>query len=76
MITQKKICIYFSILIIFIACEPDGEYKDYYKEGNVKLIKNFLDGKLHGKVIRYYENGNVKSIRKYRNGQLEGFSKT
>lgn len=36
-----------------------GNCKDYYPSGQLKLDKNFVDGKVHGKMISYHDNGQI-----------------
>jgi MORN repeat variant len=36
-----------------------GKCEEYHPDGSVKLEKNFVDGKVHGKMISYHENGQI-----------------
>ena len=35
----------------------NGEEKEYYENGKLKFVGNYLNGKRHGKGKEYYENG-------------------
>ena len=53
----------------------NGEFKAYYKSGNVLSEGNFVDGKREGKATVYYENGNVNYEGFYKNGRECGIWK-
>lgn len=36
-----------------------GKCEEYYPDGSLKLEKNFVEGKVHGKMISYHDNGQV-----------------
>lgn len=38
----------------------DGEVTYYYKDGSVRQVVSYSDGKLNGDCTDYYENGNIK----------------
>ena len=42
-----------------------GICEEFYPNGEVKITKNFLDGKLHGKFITYYENGQIHEEKQF-----------
>jgi antitoxin component YwqK of YwqJK toxin-antitoxin module len=42
-----------------------GKCEDFYPDGQLKESKNFIDGKLHGKVLSYHKNGKVKEEKEY-----------
>jgi len=50
------------------------------KTGKIKLIKNYLNGLLHGEYIYYWDNGNIRFRGRYEHSQRVGiwrsFSKT
>ncbi len=46
----------------------------YYKNGNLKAIKNYTGGKLDGWLRNYYETGIIKSEIHVKNGVLDGIS--
>jgi len=49
-----------------------GEIKWYYSNGELSIIKNYLDEKLNGKQIYFYNNGNKESETNYIKGTKEG----
>lgn len=66
-------------VVVFSQDKPKLENLDdevtatyYYKNGNVKQVGNFVDGKLEGKWISYSEDGNVQVIALYRDGKKQG----
>lgn len=42
-----------------------GKCEDFYPDGQKKTEKNFLEGKLHGKVITWYKNGQVHEEKQF-----------
>jgi antitoxin component YwqK of YwqJK toxin-antitoxin module len=52
--------------------EKDGEYKGYYKDGNIFIQKSFINGILNGECIKYYPNGKIFIQKSYINGNLNG----
>ena len=50
----------------------EGEYKEWYENGNLKIIKNYKDGKLNGVVTLYYPNGNLKVTGKFKENYKNG----
>jgi antitoxin component YwqK of YwqJK toxin-antitoxin module len=42
-----------------------GKCEEFYPDGQLKESKNFVDGKLHGKVFSYHKNGKVKEEKEY-----------
>ncbi len=47
-----------------------GEFRYYYKNGNVRAYYNYRDGKMHGTSILYYENGNPEIRQKFDSGKM------
>jgi hypothetical protein len=47
-----------------------GEFRYYYKNGNVRAYYNYKDGKMHGTSVLYYENGNPEIKQKFDNGKM------
>lgn len=45
--------------------EPQNEYVDYYKNGNIRIKANFKDGLRNGVMRRYHENGSIYQIIGY-----------
>lgn len=52
-----------------------GEYRQYYMNGNINYIQNFVDGKLNGKYIVYDKNGLIISEENYLNDKHHGINK-
>ncbi len=50
----------------------DGVYKEYYRNGNLKLAINLKDGKLSGLNEVYMKDGHLIATRNYLNGQPHG----
>jgi antitoxin component YwqK of YwqJK toxin-antitoxin module len=44
----------------------------YYKNGNIKQVGDYVDGKLEGKWISYSEDGTITAIAQYREGKKHG----
>lgn len=42
-----------------------GKCEEFYPDGTVKISKNLVEGKLHGKVITYYDNGQVHDEKEF-----------
>ena len=47
-----------------------GEFRYYYKNGNLRALYNFSGGSMNGESILYFENGQQEVKRKYKQGQL------
>jgi antitoxin component YwqK of YwqJK toxin-antitoxin module len=52
----------------------DGQCTFYYKNGNVKMISDYQEGKLDGQTILFDESGKKKEFWSYENGVLESIS--
>ncbi len=52
--------------------QREGEFTEYYANGQVAESGFVLDGRLDGEHKRFYENGRLKSITRYRDGELNG----
>jgi antitoxin component YwqK of YwqJK toxin-antitoxin module len=50
----------------------DGVCKVYYSDGSVKSVRNYVDGKPHGKFIDYNSKGVVEHETNYRDGKQDG----
>lgn len=46
----------------------EGEYKEFYPNGNIKKIAFFKNGELDGDAIEYYNNGQISSKIHYIHG--------
>jgi antitoxin component YwqK of YwqJK toxin-antitoxin module len=44
----------------------------YYRNGSLRLEKNYKDGELDGKYILYYKNGQIYEERNYKDGKEDG----
>ena len=42
-----------------------GYCEEFYLDGKLKMTKNFVDGKLHGKMILYYDNGQIEEEKQF-----------
>lgn len=56
--------------------KPDGSYKEFYENGNLKVEGNFKEGKQHGSYKKYYSNGEIHIKGSYKDGELDGVRKT
>jgi pimeloyl-ACP methyl ester carboxylesterase len=50
----------------------EGEFKVWYKNGQIESRSNFLNGLRHGLIEYWYSNGQRESIENYINGQEHG----
>lgn len=48
----------------------NGEYKEFYPTGELKVEMNLKDGKPEGSYIVYFANGKPNEVRAYRNGEF------
>lgn len=42
-----------------------GNCKEFWPDGTLKLDKNFVEGKVHGKMISYHENGQIHEDQEF-----------
>ena len=49
-----------------------GEYIEYFRNGNISSIRNFDKGVLNGEVLVYYENESIRTKTNYNLNELEG----
>lgn len=42
-----------------------GTCEEFYPDGTLKITKNLVDGKLHGKQFTYYENGRPHTEKEF-----------
>ena len=47
-----------------------GEFRYYYRNGNLRAIYFYKNGKFDGYAKRFYENGNQQAVEFYRSGVL------
>lgn len=50
----------------------DGDFKTYYKNGQLELLENYENGQLNGTRKIWYPNGQMMTIANYKNGELNG----
>ena len=50
-----------------------GVTKTYYENGKPKIVCNFKDNELNGKLTMYYESGKKKYVADYKDGKLNGY---
>lgn len=43
----------------------EGEVKDYYENGKIKIVSNYSEGYLHGETTYYNEDGSVSKVEVY-----------
>ncbi len=44
----------------------------WYRDGTLKQVKYWIDGKKHGELFRYYQNGQINDHFNYKNGVKHG----
>ena len=49
-----------------------GKCLEYYESGEVSLEKNFVDGKMHGNMLRFRKNGIRKSLVEFKLNFIDG----
>ena len=57
----------------------NGEYKELYSDGKVKLITNYKNGDVDGAYTYFYPNGSIKVLAEYKDGeriQYKAYSET
>ena len=52
--------------------KKEGEYKSYYRDGQLEEICNYKNNNMEGEYKYYYKNGQIWGTRNYKNGKLEG----
>ena len=62
---------------IFLKCElkngeRDGKCVEYYPNGAIQVISNWVAGVQNGQRIEYFENGNIKETSMWEDGKAEG----
>ena len=68
---MKKIILLLA-LVLFTNLIIAQEKKEYYDNGQLKSIENYVDNIEHGSFIYYYENGTISAEGTMKNGELEG----
>jgi TonB family protein len=52
--------------------KPVGEWKDYYSDGKVRVVRNYnSEGKYHGSFKVLYHDGKVRRLDIFNNGKLK-----
>ena len=51
---------------------PDGSFKSYYEDGQLKIMGNYNQGKEDGPFEKYHDNGKLKYKGNYKQGQKDG----
>jgi antitoxin component YwqK of YwqJK toxin-antitoxin module len=51
----------------------DGEYKEFFSTGKLKIIGNYKEGKRIGEWKEYYPNGTIFTQSKYKDDRLHGW---
>ncbi len=50
--------------------KKEGEWLNYYENGQLFIKGNFRDGKLDGEFLMYDEDGKLKRTRIYKDGEI------
>jgi len=50
----------------------NGKCLEYYDSGEISLEKNFLEGKMHGDMLRFRKNGIRKSLVEFKLNFIDG----
>lgn len=50
----------------------EGEWKQFFSNGNLKNIIRYRSGIPEGQEISYFSNGSIKEIKNYKEGKLHG----
>ena len=51
---------------------PDGVHREYYPNGQVELVADYLGGQLNGKRTTYYPNGGLMTVDHFKADMQEG----
>ena len=49
-----------------------GKCLEYYESGEISLEKNFIEGKMHGDMLRFRKNGIRKSLVEFKLNFIDG----
>ena len=49
-----------------------GKCLEYYESGEISLEKNFIEGKMHGNMLRFRKNGIRKSLVEFKLNFIDG----
>lgn len=50
----------------------DGKKFQWYSDGQMNYVENYVDGKLSGEKTQWYENGQINYVENYIDGRLNG----
>jgi antitoxin component YwqK of YwqJK toxin-antitoxin module len=53
--------------------QRDGKWTQYYREGNVLTVYNYVEGEFEGEQIDYHPNGKKKIVSTYSKGIRDGY---
>jgi len=70
---MSKYTFYFVCFIFLLGCKGTI-HKEYYDNGQLKIIYHTKDDKRHGKYMEFYLNGKKKKVEHYKNGVKHGES--
>ena len=65
---SNQIC----IICYYVDNKINGEYKSYYKSGDLSSICYYIDDKIQGEYKKFYQNGQLEKIGNYVDGKEEG----
>ena len=68
--TIKKNCFCERDLDTGIVWMVDGNMKDWYENGQIKIDVNFVNGRTNGKKVTYWDNGQIKRTNIDKNGLI------
>ena len=54
----------------FSGVEKEGEYKQWWKNGQLWIHCFYKDGERHGEYKEWYDNGTLAVHRLYKNGEV------
>lgn len=57
----------------FLNGKRSGEWKTFYKNGNISNHYHFKEGQMNGELKSYHVNGQLSSVSNYINDQIEGY---
>ena len=73
---MKYIFIIICLFVVFKTySQRNGEFLEYFENGKIKSIENYIDDKENGEQKEFYENGKLRKYRFYLNGKLNGEQK-
>ena len=69
---MKNTTLLILLSLFIMSCGKNGEYIEYYKDGQISSRENYKDNKRDGIWTFYYKNGNKFKEEEYKNGILDG----